>query len=125
MAGVLNHAFAQSTHKGDALTRAFIDTWDDDNKAFQNATVLMNVARVSPAQRRRSMLKSMLAKRRSEFVVHNIGGMSRKDARAVMIDFFKAGGKTTDVATWLADASRFLDETDTPTPGHDGLFSGL
>jgi len=113
MPGVITNAFNQSSTKGEALTQAYIDTWDNDAKAFQNASVLMNVARVSTAPRRRSVMKSMVLKGRSDFVVHNIGGMARKDARAVMLDFFQSGGKTTDVATWIAEASKFLDDSDT------------
>jgi len=125
MPGVIAHAFDQSNTKGEALTQAFIDTWDDDAKTFQNSSLLMNVARVSAAPRRRSVMKSMVVKGRSEFVVHNIGGMSRKDARAVMLDFFKSGGKSTDVASWMAEASKFLDENETTVPGQDGLWSSI
>ncbi|ASJ73296.1 hypothetical protein [Granulosicoccus antarcticus] len=125
MSGVITHAFDESSKKGETLTQAFIDTWDDDAKIFQNASLLMNVARVSAAPRRRSVMKSMIAKRRSEFVVHNIGGMSPTDARAVMLDFFKAGGKASDVASWIAEASKFLDENDTAVAGQDGIFGKI
>ncbi len=125
MSGVITHAFDKSNKRGETLTRAFIDTWDDDVKTFQNASLLMNVARVSAAPRRRSVMKSMIAKRRSEFIVHNIGGMSRKDARAVMLDFFTAGGKASDVASWMAEASKFLDKNDTIVAGQDGVRVGV
>ena len=125
MPGVIAHAFDQSNTKGEALTKAFIDTWDDDVKTFQNASLLMNVARVSAAPRRQSIMKSMVAKGRSEFVVHNIGGMSRNDARTGMLDFFKSGGKPADVADWLAQASKFLDENDATVPGQDGIWGAI
>ncbi len=125
MPGVIAHAFDKSSKNGEALTQAYIDTWDDDVKTFQNSSVLMNVARVSAASRRRALMKSMVVKGRSEFVVHNIGGMSRKDARAVMLDFFKSGGKASDVAGWMAEASKFLDENETTVAGRDGLWGSI
>lgn len=125
MGGVIQHAFSASGKQGETLIKAYINSWENDGGALEDAAVVMNVARVSKATQRRTILRSLIAKQKADYVVHNIGGMSPKDAKSVMLDYFNSGGSASDVATWLADASRYLDENDATTAGTDGIWGSI
>lgn len=125
MSGVIQHAFSGSGKQGETLIKAYANSWKNDGSALEDAAVVMNVARVSKVTQRRTILRALIAKKKAEYVVHNIGGMSPNDAKSVMLDYFNSGGSASDVATWLADASRYLDENDTTTLGTDGIWGSI
>lgn len=125
MSGVIQHAFTTSDRQGESLVKAYVDTWENGGSALEDSAVVMNVARVSKMTQRRAILRSLIAKKKADYVVHNIGGMSPTDAKSVMLDYFNAGGSVNDVATWLADASRYLDKNDKTAPGTDGFWDDL
>ena len=125
MSGVIQHAFITSDKQGETLVKAYVDTWENGSSALEDSAVLMNVARVSKVAQRRTILRSLITKKKADHVVHNIGGMSPTDAKSVMLDYFNAGGSVNDVAIWLADASRYLDENDKTAPRTDGFWGDL
>lgn len=115
--------FGVSETKALNFTRGVIANWRNDSEAETDAEPMLDWARRTGPKQRRMMVRAFRQQRRGLLVVHNIGGMARKDARTFMKDFFAAGGSFDDVAEWFQRAGHVLRTERPGTPGTDGLFS--
>lgn len=115
---------SQSQLKQLTFTRAMIANWKTDEDVMMNSQALSNWARVGDVRRRKMVCKAFRENGESGLMVHNIGGMEKKDARAMMKDYFSSGGSMADVMEWLREAGNFLRLHSGAKTGTDGFSIG-
>lgn len=115
----MRHAQARHIH----AARGIMANWQKTEDMLGESFELVNWARGGDAKRRRMLSKAFSQEGKGTLLIHNIGGMERKDARAFMKEFLAAGGSVADAAEWLSEAGRFLREKSRGKPGTDGWLS--
>ena len=111
---------SQSQLKQLTFTRAMITNWKTDEDVMMQSHALSNWARVGDVKRRKMICKAFRESGESGLMIHNIGGMERKDARAMMKDYFSSGGSMADIMQWLREAGSFLRIHSGVKTGTDG-----
>jgi len=125
LAASLERVYGQSVRQGSLFARAAAASWKTDDEALEHSQALMNWARGADQNRRQMVCRALAEQRRGILVVHNIGGMSRSDARTLMRDFLLSGGKITNVLEGLGEAGSFLHRNDPTRAGTDGLWDSI
>ncbi len=124
--GALATVYQQSSTNAQKFTSAVIDNWKSDDIALKESHSLVNWARTGDSKQRLMLCRTFKAKRNLKLLVHNVGGMNRKDARTFMKDYFRAGADIDDITEWLTEAGNFLREFNKPEKiPTDGLWSAL
>lgn len=122
LAPSIAHMASASRTKGIRFTQGIIANWKNDQTAAADAEVMIGWARRAGQQQRRMMVRAFRLSGQGARVVHNIGGMNRKDARNFMKDFFTEGGREEDVAEWLAKAGQVIRSEKPANENTDGFW---
>jgi len=112
-----------SAPKQVTFARAMIANWKTDEDVMMHSQAMANWARIGDSRRRKMVCKAFKQSGESGLMVHNIGGMERRNARAMMKDYFAAGGSMADVMEWLREAGTFLRFHSGAKTGTDGFLS--
>ncbi|MCB9251207.1 MAG: hypothetical protein H6605_01965 [Flavobacteriales bacterium] len=105
------------------FSRALFFNEVDKNAYLSKATLLFDQSKTLAPQKRKPVLKAIMddsGKAGSLFLIQNISALKKNDARAVMKDFLKSGGSTTDVSDWLQLAGSVLRKHNIKRPDTSG-----
>lgn len=104
------------------FSKAMINSWQTGSDALSQSKEMANWARVGKKKDRAIVCKAFIETKQTDFLMHNIGGMEKNDARKFMKDFLSNGGTSKDAYEWLAGAGNFLHKNNLSEPQTDGFW---
>ncbi len=107
----LKQAKAASTKAIYAYTRGLISTQKTKKQFLSEGKKIFDVALNFPSPSRKMMLKAIVeetGRAGSLFLIQNISGLKKVDARAYMKDLLASGGSVADAAVWLQASGKVL-----------------
>ncbi len=107
----LEQADATSTKAVYTYTRGLLSTQKTKEQFLSEGKEIFEVALKFSSPSRKMMISAIVedtGRAGSLFIIHNISGLKKQDARAYMKDLMASGGKVTDVAEWLQAAGKVL-----------------
>lgn len=103
----------QSKNDALVLTKGILSTVGDQQQYIDEATTLIDFAKDANNTERQVVIQAVIeegGKPASLFLMQNIAGMTRSQARPMMKDYFESGGENEPVAQWLQLAGKVLRE---------------
>ena len=110
---VIQDVSEQSEADAIQLTKGILATVENQQQYVDEATTLIDYAKDANAIERRVVVRAVIedgGKPASLFLMQNISGMTRSQARPMMKDYFNSGGNNESVAQWLQLAGKVLRE---------------
>lgn len=107
----LKEADSKSKQTVYAYTRGLISTQKSKEQFLKETTPMFEASLDLPTSSRKMMFSAIIdetGRAGSLFVIQNISGLKKKDARTCMNDFLDSGGSMPDVAEWLQHAGHVL-----------------
>lgn len=107
-----------------AYTKALLSTQKTKEQFVLETTPVFETAVTLKSPARKMMFSAVIdetGRAGSLFLVQNISGLKKKDARACMRDFLDSEGKVTDIADWLQYAGQVLRKNNVKSPDTAGV----
>lgn len=104
-------AFKTSADAGYTFTKAVIRSVKNRKQFIREGTEIFNQSVKMPAPHKRKVISGIIDETGpagSLFLIQNMSSLKKKDARNYMGEYLNAGGKKTEIATWLQLAGSVL-----------------
>ena len=105
------------------LVRGILSTADDRSSYISEARDMINWSKQGDSKDRTMIARAIRndgGRQGEVFLVHQISGMTREEARSFMIDYFASGGNIEAVVEWLGAAGVILQQHQAKEDGTAG-----